>query len=97
MSGIYTNSCFGEQVKMDYMDEYIGEILDNVREKFDSQLDGRVIPEMVDFMRNEPSAKKMIEVVREITVALTMKELMENPAKFLSMISIPKNTKSDLV
>ena len=70
----------------DDMDIYIGELIDNVREKFDSQLDGRVIPEMVNFMRTEPSAIKMIEVVRQITVALTLKEVAADPAKFMEML-----------
>lgn len=69
----------------DEMDIYIGEIIDNVREQFDLQCEVLVIPEMLDFMKNEPTAKKIIEITREITVALTLKEIIKNPTKFLSM------------
>lgn len=77
---------------MDEIDQYIGEILDDVREQFWQAVDKMVIPEMKDFMKNELSAKKIIETTMEISVALVLKEMAKNPAKFLRLSQEVKHT-----
>jgi len=75
---------------LDEIDYYIGEILDEVREKFWKSVETMVIPEMRDFMKNELSAKKIIETTQEISVTLTLGILAQNPAKFLRLSQIKK-------
>lgn len=70
---------------MDEIDEYIGETLDSVREGFWKAVETMVIPEMKDFMKNEYSAKKIIETTMEISVTLTLKEMTKNPARFFRL------------
>jgi len=70
------------------IEEYIVGITDEVREDFWKAVDQMVIPEMVNFMKNELSAKKIVETTMDISVALALRKA--NPGKLIRLAQLRK-------
>jgi len=72
------------------IEEYIVGITDEVREDFWKAVDQMVIPEMVNFMKNELSAKKIVETTMDISVALALRKMAANPGKLIRLAQLRK-------